>query len=367
MLQSELSFAFFVGDVCVLLLQVYYFAGELFTVTIVFTNACTPIHHPGREQFVQTTYSVNSAPLMPLPTPSGIPKPSTAVSPATATILCTRSNSHDLLAWKRLTGQKGQGVMEQKRRSPVEKARPLSADIPAPGPQYIGGREPRVVVYWSMRVLRGGCKRASLKFAFVHFDVIHISMSSACMQTVLGGWADAVQLRSPLPGLGIQDTFPQYTVPYILPLFGGITSEGCLKLDNAARARIFPTSPPLAIYLWHADAAAAMYLVDIEPFHFPTILCGYVHLSSGSRWSPVLSMLASCKIWGTSFFSLYAEADGPSSGQGTVHGFSPMKILSADPLAQTYSTNLSLSVVSDKSFYSFFSEGNDQDQVPWFR
>lgn len=62
----------------------------------------------------------------------------------------------------------------------------------------------------------------------------------------------------------------------------------------------------------------------------------------------MLSMLASCKIWGTSFFSLYAEADGPSSGQGTVHGFSPMKILSADPLAQTYSTNLSLSVVSDK-------------------
>lgn len=149
----------------------------------------------GREQFVQTTYSVNSAPLMPLPTPSGIPKPSTAVSPATATILCTRSNSHDLLAWKRLTGQKGQGVMEQKRRSPVEKARPLSADIPAPGPQYIGGREPRVVVYWSMRVLRGGCKRASLKhhadngFAFTFHVRLSVSPCHlhACKQSLADG------------------------------------------------------------------------------------------------------------------------------------------------------------------------------------
>ncbi|KAI6137103.1 hypothetical protein F5141DRAFT_1060006 [Pisolithus sp. B1] len=214
MLQLELSFAFFVGDVCIR----YCYC------------KCA---------ISRTTYSINSAPLVPLPTPSGIPKPSAAVSPATATILCTRSTSHDLLTRKRLTGQGGQGVMEQKRRRLVEKARPLSADIPAPGPQYISGREPG-----SSYV--GACEFSDV--AAVRSNILPpgttpmtvSSMPPACMQTFLGRWAGPVQLRSPPPGL--------YTVPYILPLsvnlsarlkfapsprldgqeFGGVTIEGCL-------------------------------------------------------------------------------------------------------------------------------------------
>ncbi|KAI6096233.1 Rgp1-domain-containing protein [Pisolithus croceorrhizus] len=141
--------------------QASYFAGEPFTVTITFTNMRTPESSPkgrnngGNNTHKRGAHSISSAPLARPPTSPGIPRPSAGVPLATTTnITSTPSNSRDLPTRKRLIGQQdscnsgthtkagGQDVLEQKRRSLIEKSRSLSVDIPAPGPDLSVGEKP---------------------------------------------------------------------------------------------------------------------------------------------------------------------------------------------------------------------------------
>ncbi|KAF9242341.1 Rgp1-domain-containing protein [Melanogaster broomeanus] len=114
--------------------QASYFAGELFSVTITFTNTRTPESPKVRNAHKRGAHSISSAPLARPPTSPGIPRP-TAL-PSSARPL---SNGRDVPARKRLIGQdyaKNSGndmssVLEQKRQSLLEKSRSLSVDIPA--------------------------------------------------------------------------------------------------------------------------------------------------------------------------------------------------------------------------------------------
>ncbi|KAI6040056.1 Rgp1-domain-containing protein [Pisolithus marmoratus] len=141
--------------------QASYFAGEPFTVTITFTNTRTPVSSPrARNSSSHNTHrrgahSISSAPLARPPTSPGIPRPSAGVPLATAaTIARTPSNGHALPTRKGLIGRQdacssgnnpkvgGQDVLEQKRRSLIEKSRSLSVDIPAPGNDLVVGENP---------------------------------------------------------------------------------------------------------------------------------------------------------------------------------------------------------------------------------
>ncbi|KAI6153006.1 Rgp1-domain-containing protein [Pisolithus tinctorius] len=140
--------------------QASYFAGEPFTVTITFTNTRTPESPRARSSNSSNTHrrgshSISSAPLARPPTSPGIPRPSTGIPPTTVTAIArTPNNGHDLPTRKRLIGQqdlcnkstnniKGGGcqdVLEQKRRSLLEKSRSLSVDIPAPALDLLVGQ-----------------------------------------------------------------------------------------------------------------------------------------------------------------------------------------------------------------------------------
>ncbi|KIK23226.1 hypothetical protein PISMIDRAFT_465236 [Pisolithus microcarpus 441] len=141
--------------------QASYFAGEPFTVTITFTNTRTPESSPrARNNGSYNTHrrgahSISSAPLARPPTSPGIPRPSAGVPLATAaTVTSTPSNSRDIPTRKRLIGQQascnsginaragGRDVLEQKRRSLIEKSRSLSVDIPAPDHDLSVGESP---------------------------------------------------------------------------------------------------------------------------------------------------------------------------------------------------------------------------------
>ncbi|KAI5992450.1 Rgp1-domain-containing protein [Pisolithus albus] len=137
--------------------QASYFAGEPFTVTITFTNTRTPESSPRTRNHTHRrgAHSISSAPLARPPTSPGIPRPSAGVPLATATtIASTPSNSRDIPTRKRLIGQQdscnsgvsaragGRDVLEQKRRSLIEKSRSLSVDIPAPDHDLSVGESP---------------------------------------------------------------------------------------------------------------------------------------------------------------------------------------------------------------------------------
>ncbi|KIJ58929.1 hypothetical protein HYDPIDRAFT_98508 [Hydnomerulius pinastri MD-312] len=113
--------------------QSSYFAGEQFSVTITFTNTRTPESPKARNTHKRGAHSISSAPLARPPTSPGIPRPTALPSIGRAL-----SNGRDAPARKRLIGQdcagkNGKdmaGVLEQKRKSLLEKSRSISVDIP---------------------------------------------------------------------------------------------------------------------------------------------------------------------------------------------------------------------------------------------
>ncbi|KIN99061.1 hypothetical protein M404DRAFT_823743 [Pisolithus tinctorius Marx 270] len=103
--------------------QASYFAGEPFTVTITFTNTRTPESPRARSSNSSNTHrrgshSISSAPLARPPTSPG---------------LCNKSTNN-------IKGGGCQDVLEQKRRSLLEKSRSLSVDIPAPALDLLVGQ-----------------------------------------------------------------------------------------------------------------------------------------------------------------------------------------------------------------------------------
>ncbi|KAH7884076.1 Rgp1-domain-containing protein [Phlebopus sp. FC_14] len=123
--------------------QASYFAGELFSVTISFTNTRSPESPKARNTHKRGSHSISSAPLARPPTSPGIPR-----SAALPSIARPQSNGRELPTRKRLIGQDGAGkggknmagVLEQKRQNLLEKSRSLSVDIPSSAlPEAIRG------------------------------------------------------------------------------------------------------------------------------------------------------------------------------------------------------------------------------------